>query len=135
MNVAPSSINVDDVGQLCQLPPSASPTSRPISKLSLTNSVNFESIAVADHGNVARAESHEISSVGPRNDISFSITTLLPGTHSHLTASAHKVYYIFEVILTPVLRLSLQSSLFYRSGIIPSKFRSTLKCNKSTAAI
>ena len=88
MNVAPSSVNVDDVDQLCQLPPTASPTARPISKLSLAGDVNFESVAVADYGNAARAESHEISSVGPRNDISFSITTLLPGTHSHSIISA-----------------------------------------------
>lgn len=83
MNVDPSSVNVDDVGQLCQLPPTASPTARPISKLSLAGAIDFESVEIADYGNVGRAESHEVSSVGPRNDISFSITTLLPGTHSH----------------------------------------------------
>jgi hypothetical protein len=85
MEVPASSVDVNDVEHLCQLPPTAAPTMAPVSRrvleLGATGAFSQGSI----RSDMMSVERQLI--LGPRDFISFSVTTELPGKRKHFVST------------------------------------------------
>lgn len=87
MEVSSSSVDVNDVENLCQLPPTASPTMAPVTRrvleLGATGAFSQSNI----RSDMVSAQRQLI--LGPRDFISFSVTTELPGKSKQCSVLAH----------------------------------------------
>jgi hypothetical protein len=81
MEVPVSSVDVNDVEHLCQLPPTAAPTMAPVSRRVLELGATGAFSPSRIKSNTMSVERQLI--LGPRDFISFSVTTELPGKRKH----------------------------------------------------
>jgi hypothetical protein len=85
MEVPVSSVDVNDVEHLCQLPPTAAPTMAPVTRRALELGATGAFSQSSIRSDMMSAERQLI--LGPRDFISFSVTTELPGQRNNFAGA------------------------------------------------